>query len=122
MRRGETMTRITRRSPTSTAMTGPSPGGWTRRVMAILALVLPFILAASDARALTQTQSVAGTCVDDSGIGTVAWVNPGNATTSDNVYATATPGGPNKASHFLKCTGFGFSIPSNATIQGIQVE
>src|SRR5438093_5552524 len=106
MRRGETMTRITRRSLTSTAMTVDSPGGFLRRTIAILALALPFLLAASDARALIQTQSAASTCVDDSGIGTVAWVNPGNATTSDNVYATATPGVPNKASHFLKCTGF----------------
>src|SRR5437867_3730592 len=106
MRRGETMTRITRRSPAST---GTSPRGWTRRAIAILALALPFILAASDARALTQTQSVSptGTCVDDSGTGTVAWVSPGSATTSDDVYATFTPPNNNKASHYLKCTGFG---------------
>src|SRR5438034_686501 len=120
MRRGDTMSRTTCRPPTWVAKT-PEP---TRRAAATLVVALLFSLAASDVRANTQTQSAAGTCVDDNTgtIGTVAWTSPNNATTSDNAYATVTPGGNNVASHYLKCTGLSFSVHSTAVIQGIQVE
>src|SRR5207253_1193338 len=70
----------------------------------------------------TQQKSAAGTCVDDSGIGSVAWSTPSNALTSDNSYATANFSSNGQASHYLKCTNFGFSVPSGGTIEGIQVE
>jgi len=59
--------------------------------------------------------------VDDASVGTVAWSNPANAQYSDNVYASVTLNS-GIISHYLKATGFGFSIPSNATINGILVE
>ena len=61
-----------------------------------------------------------GTVVDSDATGTVAWTNPMNATTSDNVYATISC--PTGISHYLKATNFGFSIPTGATINGIVVE
>lgn len=57
--------------------------------------------------------------VNDTSTGTQAWVNPSNAASSDNIYTTnfIFPGGD---SNYLKATNFGFSIPSNATINDIQ--
>lgn len=70
-----------------------------------------------------QGPKSAGTVVDDAAVGTVSWVNPANATASDNVYATATaPSTSLESTHYLKATNFGFNIPTNATINGINVE
>ena len=69
----------------------------------------------------TQGANSPGTVADDNATGTVAWVNPMNATTSDNVYATATFTITSE-SYYLKATNFGFSIPAGATINGILVE
>jgi len=59
------------------------------------------------------------TFVNDSGVGSYDWSNPGNAQYSDDIYAVATGNGD---SHYLKATGFGFSIPVEAKITGIVVE
>jgi len=59
-----------------------------------------------------------GTMADDAAVGDVAWINPDNAKTSNDVYAfclTDIPG----TSHYLKATNFGFSI--SGTINGIVV-
>lgn len=56
---------------------------------------------------------------DDSATGTIAWTNPSNATSSDNIYATVTLSNVGDKSHYLKVTGFNFSIPAGATINGI---
>jgi hypothetical protein len=61
-----------------------------------------------------------GTMADDSATGTVTWTNPDNAKLSDNVYVTAT--GTLVPTHYLKATNFGFSIPTDATINGIVAE
>lgn len=58
---------------------------------------------------------------DDSSFGTTAWSNPGNITASDNTYATINAAN-GVDSHYLSGTGFGFAIPSNATITGIKLE
>lgn len=60
----------------------------------------------------------AGTGADDSSFGNIAWVNPGNITSSNDSYATNS-GTPQ---HYLKATNFGFSVPADATINGITVE
>ena len=70
----------------------------------------------------TQGANSPGTVADDNATGTVAWVNPTNATTSDNVYATNLLQAPLQVGHYLKATNFGFSIPAGATINGILVE
>jgi len=90
----------------------------------LLLLIIPFILLGFwlyEVKALDSGALSPGTVVDDNATGTIEWINPMNATTSDNVYATFTS--PIDAtSHYLKATNFGFSIPSGATINGILVE
>jgi hypothetical protein len=51
------------------------------------------------------------------GTGT-AWTNPGNVTADDATNATITSGAT--TTQFLTATNFGFSIPSGATITGLQ--
>lgn len=60
-----------------------------------------------------------GTLVNDDSIGSSAWVNPTNAASSNNSYATCNEG---NESNYLRATNFGFSIPAGATIDGIIVE
>ena len=48
----------------------------------VLMLALVAVLAAARADALTQTQSVASTCVDATGTGTITWGTPGSAVSS----------------------------------------
>lgn len=55
--------------------------------------------------------------VNDPAIGTFAWSNPGNIIADDGNFATAVSGAV--TTEYLKGTGFGFSIPANATINGI---
>lgn len=52
------------------------------------------------------------------------WTNPGNATTSDDIYSTFGNiiGGVGSFTDYLVATNFGFSIPSGVTITGIIVE
>lgn len=69
----------------------------------------------------SQGPLLAGTGADDSAFGSVTWSNPGNITALDNVYATASLS-TSTFSHYLKATNFGFSIPVDATIDGIVVE
>lgn len=64
-----------------------------------------------------------GTAVTNGDGGTTAWTNPTNAQVDDGVFATNTDVGP--AGPFadeLKCTNFGFSVPTGAVVQGIMVE
>lgn len=69
----------------------------------------------------TSGPNIAGTGADDSAIGTLTWTNPGNITSHNATYATNTSSAGN-ATHYLKGTNFGFSIPAGATIDGITVE
>ena len=64
--------------------------------------------------AVTQT--------DPGGISPPMWVNPNNVKVSDDTYAVITVNGAEADSYLLNSTDFGFSIPSNATIDGITVE
>lgn len=50
----------------------------------------------------------------------VAWVNPSNASSSDNTYTTNIQGGVT-VSDYLEANNFGFSIPTGATIKGIEI-
>lgn len=62
-----------------------------------------------------------GTVVDDAGVGTVTWSNPGNAAASDDARSEATLTSVDPLSHYLKATNFGFAIPTDATVTGIEV-
>lgn len=64
----------------------------------------------------------AGTCADDSSVGSVAWANPTNAQGAcDTVVSTTGTLVPGALSHYLKATNLGFSLPSNVPILGITV-
>ncbi len=67
----------------------------------------------------SQGPLIAGTGANDASVGTVAWSNPGNITANDGSSASYTSG--TAVSNYLKGTNFGFSIPSGATIDGIEV-
>jgi hypothetical protein len=56
--------------------------------------------------------------VSDSGF---AWTNPSNALTADGSSATASPLS-GESTDWLQVTGFGFSIPAGATVNGVVVE
>jgi cysteine-rich repeat protein len=77
-------------------------------------------VAAGSARAQSQGPNNPGTVVSDASFGTNPWNMPGNAAVSDNMYASAIPGG--SPTQYLKATGFGFSLPLTAVIDGIQVD
>lgn len=53
--------------------------------------------------------------------GSVAWTNVANAGIADAANATATLTATNTQTDILKCTNFGFNIPTDATILGIEV-
>ena len=71
--------------------------------------------------AVTTTTSATntGTGTNIIGIGTVSWTNPGNIIADDTSYTTATLS--NAISRYLQGTNYGFTIPANATINGIAV-
>ncbi len=71
---------------------------------------------------VSPTPKSPSAATDDTGVGTVAWTNPSNVFASDNSYVSAAGLGPGSITHYLKATGFGFSIPTSATILGIKVE
>ncbi len=63
--------------------------------------------------------TVLANCTDTN----IDWVNAGNAASSDNSYAEATDTTVGQTcTNGLKTTGFGFGVPSEATINGIVVE
>jgi hypothetical protein len=69
-------------------------------------------------------------CADDAGVGTIPWdgwsgglYTPLDGTevqSDDNVFAAAQPTSAT-TTHYLKCTDFGFAIPSGATINGFKI-
>lgn len=70
----------------------------------------------------SQGPNSPGTIADDAAVGVLTWSTPSNAATSDNAYAFAGNGyGSNQATHYLKVTNLGFSIPSGSSIDGVEV-
>jgi len=68
----------------------------------------------------TCVSKEASTFADDTSVGSIAWSNPSNAMTSNNIYATAYPlYNTGVYTHYLKATNFGFNIPTGSTINGI---
>lgn len=58
--------------------------------------------------------------VSDDSYGVLSWSNPGNATASDDSYVTSAVGF-DFSSEYLSSTNYGFSLPSSAIINGIEV-
>lgn len=57
---------------------------------------------------------------DDSSVGTIPWLFPALINANDGLYVTAVIG-TNDRTHYLQGADFGFNIPTDATINGIQV-
>jgi len=74
------------------------------------------------AQAASSGPLYASAAVDDAGIGALTWTNPGYATTSNDQKASVVLTKNSGVSHYIKATGFGFSIPTDAHIDGIVVE
>jgi MSHA biogenesis protein MshQ len=83
-----------------------------------LALCLALLGACASAHGQSQTASP-GNCANQGGFGAAAWASAGNATASDGAYAAAVVDGD--STNYLRCLGYGFSIPLGATILGIEV-
>jgi cysteine-rich repeat protein len=67
-----------------------------------------------------QGPNFPSTVVNDPSTGMDPWIAPEQAAVSDNIRALISAPGFFQ-SYYLKATGFGFSIPSGAVIEGIQV-
>ncbi|MBW2709396.1 MAG: right-handed parallel beta-helix repeat-containing protein, partial [Deltaproteobacteria bacterium] len=67
----------------------------------------------------TTSGTNAGTGTDVSGVGTASWLNPSFITANDTSYAQVTLS--SATSHYLEGTNYGFDIPANAIINGIEV-
>ena len=84
-------------------------------------LVLAALAFSGQAYAVTVTASPT-LCVNDASIGVATgnWTGLTNVGTQNNVYAQASVANSD-ITNYLKCTGYGFSIPAGATITGITV-
>jgi len=88
-------------------------------VAAILALSqATFLIARADALSSTESGASFG---NNSSVGTESWNDTGDVDASDNDYAEVDLG-DNEISKYLKVSNYGFSVPNDATIDGIKVE
>ena len=94
---------------------GAMVNGSRTKSMLRLLFVLLILLGTTSAFALTQGPFNPATCTNDASTGTIAW-SP--ATLPAQV---ALKGNNNDVSNFLKCTGYGFTIPAGSVIDGITV-
>jgi len=85
---------------------------------AVIAIGTLILASTASAQILSEGALSPGTVVNDASVGTALWVNPGNATASDDTFATTAPGGT--PTQYLKASSFGFSLPSPAQIVGIE--
>jgi MSHA biogenesis protein MshQ len=81
-------------------------------------LLLLLVIGCVTSLAHADTQTADPSTCTGSGTGS-AWSNAARAVGSDNSYATASVDGTTTA--YLACTGYGFSIPTDATINGVTV-
>lgn len=63
-----------------------------------------------------------GNIFDDSAVGTLTWVNPTFAYTSNSQYATASVASSTADTHYLHFDTFNMAIPAWSTINGITVK
>ncbi len=99
---------------------GPVPALWLAPALALLLVAGVLAAMPGSASAATMGPHYPGSGANVNGPGTQAWSNPGYITAPDASYATATMGAGG-VSEYLQGTSFGFTIPLNATINGITV-
>lgn len=89
-------------------------------LITFISLTVAFPFAALGASSGPNTPD---TCVsDNSNGGAEPWVNPSNAITDNGSNASTGNITGSEFTHYLKCTDFDFSIPTDATIDGIVVD
>ncbi|MEI7613217.1 MAG: hypothetical protein WCK63_09925, partial [Betaproteobacteria bacterium] len=93
--------------------------GMLHGAICLVVLLGSFFCFTPAAFAISVTASPSS-CTDTAISGGQSWSGTSNAKSSDGNYATATVD-DNQFTNYLNCTGYGFSIPSNATITGITV-
>lgn len=64
---------------------------------------------------------ICGTGSDDATVGSEAWNNPGNVTADDATYADGNAASVDEQMHYIIGSNFGLSVPSGATINGIEI-
>ncbi|MCB0533908.1 MAG: choice-of-anchor D domain-containing protein [Lewinellaceae bacterium] len=109
---------ISRLDVTATIIAAPSTTGVTICPDGAGQLTSPTICPAGSAISNGPTYPGAGNNV--TGAGTIAWSNPSNITANDNSHATIFMTNSGESSNYLQGTDYGFSIPANATIVGIE--
>jgi hypothetical protein len=90
-----------------------------RSASAVLFAAVACLLAVDSAHALSQGANDPAVVVDEACVVGAGWFPAANAKASDDVYAQVSPAGA--ATHCLKATDYGFSIPLPAQITGIEV-
>jgi hypothetical protein len=72
------------------------------------------------------TKSLAGTISEIAsgrcGTGNQSWTNVANVASSDSSYATATLTTSVPSTYYIRCTDFGFNLPSDVTVTAVQIE
>ena len=86
-----------------------------------LLVVSGFFINATAVSAATSGPMYPSSVVNDTSIGTEPWVYPERAKTNNNEGAQNTIDDTHIVTNYLKASGFGFSIPVGATINGIEV-
>ncbi len=91
-------------------------------LITIAVMIGPWLMMPSVVSADTSGPNNGSTFTNNSTVGTVDWSYCYNAQTQNDIYAYADLKNANEVTYYLKATGFGFSIPTGATIDGITVE
>lgn len=71
---------------------------------------------------VSQGPRAGSTFVNDPAFGSLVWATPASAGASDDVYTEPPVPGADTNTQYLRIQGFGFTIPTGATIKGIQVD
>ncbi len=86
-------------------------------IIALLSVALPI----SSALAYSDGPRDPGAGTNETGVGTETWQNPGNITVSGSPYAEVTLYHLHLVSNYLQGSQYGFAIPADAAITGIEV-
>ncbi len=95
-------------------------GAWLAAVVGTALLLAAGGIASADTEGALSPGTVSTGGFVLTGVESTPWVNPENADASEDARATASLG-PNVSSVSLNATNFAFNIPTDATIDGIEV-
>ena len=93
-----------------------------RHILLRLSLLLALFAGPTVAGRGQPVTKISGTAVNNLSIGTLPWMNPEWINTDNHSFRAQVEFQANTISNYLQGSNYGFSIPENATITGIQVE